>query len=1182
MSHSESNSSQYNDPEWRNVFPIPQSEDFFNLLQDRLSTCVENILFQGDTRFTLFINVIDRKKYKKYKRNESPEFIYAGLEKQRELLRRGEITEKWGVEYFPPELLQEVWRAFKDVVIVAEDSEVSSGYVQKMTDGSYSLKDTCKISTLRSYFSKETKEYAAEQLLEKAVIEKYFDINEDVFISVPLIGFGEIDGVVYIVFKKELLKLHAVETRKNEETNKEEQYLPQSLLWTLIRGFVLEYDGLFLDWDQVGENLEKISTIYQFVMETVYVSDEYFDRKMQHGRTPILRELKLRDYYRHHIEYFRKRFDLGDNVPGKIYQQYITNAVTAILIDSYAHNVSAHALSTLAWWFYRQADLLRDEELDWEALFSHLRTDDSISKEVIEAFRGEIIERSKKRIAANNNPDKDGQKRQIKQMEQDAQKIRPEDGLYVVRYPGSLARELTHLLRFLTEKGAFWSGVTRDVNIGGKVSSLYSMLWYDFVNNPFYLGAIAKTEDITHIKLRIVLYEPVNHNDRKHTSDAHIKRYKPEDNGIFAEVNLANPRRTLHTADGQTPHEKTLSVFVKKGDQFIHLRDRLKDVKIFFPGGVVGRHAFYTMIENEIRNVKHYQRKDLLEMQKEGLTIAIGIQPWSLFGSQGEELYRMSVWLDKPTRLVNDNGIHLLKRKWETLDGEIFDPKTYAPYLGGTYQDKVCAAFLLNGRFSQAQSGDRNIERDHSKDTPLHRRYYPWIRPACSPTEDKDAPNTHTEYKISYNNPLKEERVKTEHSEEEKIVEAPDVDYTAMPSHGYLKKVFYVWKGQYLLEWDPEYAAGKTGTEAAQDNAARYHIVQLKNNAPLAHYDERGRQETPLHTLRRRDGVVRIAMGEIPGSTDEEKYREAYKQWLYALMGRQPFSAKVITREGGHPYHVLALQASSDGLLFVKENVQVPNHKPHPIVSEVLKKRRDHPMIKNEWDALVAHRENDGRGHKELCIRYRNHGVYKSHFFKDGTPQHSIDDPLMMELFEVLATKVCIFDNRVHHRLRLDKDQSSGYHAFLRDKLQLAAFKESISADHGEVKEANWLAPLSDNDKNFLKECHFLVMHLSFIESILPTQIPDIKDKDRSNVGLFLERCIMPLVGQRDNFFFVVTTGRGRNEWWASLDQDEYRAYSEFTIFRAIESLLSGIENSVSMKDDVELKFRIIKNLYGS
>lgn len=1175
MSNSESKSPQYNDPEWRNVFPLPQSEDFFNLLQDRLSTWVENILFQGDTRFTLFINVIDRKKYKKYKRNESPEFIYAGTEKQRELLRKNAMN-RWGKGHpIHESLLYSTWLALKMANIEFEESVVSSSFHQQILNGEYELKDTCKIYSLKQYF--QPKVLTQEQQLEKAIIEKYFDINRDVFISVPLIGFGEIDGIVHIVFKKELLKFHAVETRKNEETNKEEQYLPQSLLWTLIRAFIVEYDGQFLDWDQVGENIEKITAIYEFVMKTVFNSDEYLNRQIQYGKTVILRELKLRDYYQHHIEYFRKRFDLGNNVPGKIYQQYITNAVTAILIDSYAHNVSAHALSTLAWWFYRQADLLRDEELDWEALFSHLRTDDSISKEVIEAFRGEIIERSKKRIAANNNPDKDGQKRQIKQMEQDAQKIRPEDGLYVVRYPGSLARELTHLLRFLTEKGAFWSGVTRDVNIGGKVSSLYSMLWYDFVNNPFYLGAIAKTEDITHIKLRIVLYEPVNHNDRKHTSDAHVKHYKPEDNGIFAEVNLADPRRTLHTADGQTPHEKTLSVFVKKGDQFSYLRDRLKEVKIFFPGGVVGRHAFYTMIENEIRNVKHYQRKDLLEMQKEGLTIAIGIQPWSLFGSQGEELYRVSVWLDKPTRLISDGGEHLLKRKWKTLDGEIFDPKTYAPYLGGTYQDKVCAAFLLNGRFSQVQSGDRNIERDQSKDTPLHRRYYPWIRPACSPIED--VPNTHTEYKISYNNPLKEEKEKAEYSEEEKIVEVPDVDYDALPREGYLKKIFYVWKGQYLLEWDPDYAAGKTGTEAAQDNAARYHIVQLKNNAPLAHYDERGKQETPLHTLRRRDGVVRIAMGEIPGSTEEEKYREAYKQWLYALTGRQPYSAKVITMDGGQIDYTLLLKEENGRLKFLKQSVE-EGFDYDTTVGTLITTEDIH--LQQKTYIPIAHREHDATSVADLCIRYRNHGVYKSQFSPNNAPKHSIDDPRMMELFEVLATKVCIFDNRVHHRLRLDKDQSSGYHAFLRDKLQLAAFKESISADNSESKDVNWLAPLSDNDKNFLKECHFLVMHLSFIESILPTEIPDIKDKDRSNVGLFLEKYIMPLVEQRDNFFFVVTTGRGRNEWWASLDEDKYRPYSEFTIFRAIESLLSGIENSVSMKDDVELKFRIVKNLYGS
>ncbi len=101
MSENPTYYSKYNDREWRNVFPFPQSDDFFNLLQDRLSACVGNILFQGDTRFTLFINAIDRKEFQLYRRDESPKFIYAGLTKQRELLRRDlqEKPNRWGIDF---------------------------------------------------------------------------------------------------------------------------------------------------------------------------------------------------------------------------------------------------------------------------------------------------------------------------------------------------------------------------------------------------------------------------------------------------------------------------------------------------------------------------------------------------------------------------------------------------------------------------------------------------------------------------------------------------------------------------------------------------------------------------------------------------------------------------------------------------------------------------------------------------------------------------------------------------------------------------------------------------------------------------------------------------------------------------------------------------------------------------
>jgi hypothetical protein len=36
------------------------------------------------------------------------------------------------------------------------------------------------------------------------------------------------------------------------------------------------------------------------------------------------------------------------------------------------------------------------------------------------------------------------------------------------------------------------------------------------------------------------------------------------------------------------------------------------------------------------------------------------------------------------------------------------------------------------------------------------------------------------------------------------------------------------------------------------------------------------------------------------------------------------------------------------------------------------------------------------------------------------------------------------------------------------------------------------------------------------------------------------------------------------------------------TLFRAVESLLSAVENATGIGDDVELKYRIVKIMFGS
>ena len=79
----------------------------------------------------------------------------------------------------------------------------------------------------------------------------------------------------------------------------------------------------------------------------------------------------------------------------------------------------------------------------------------------------------------------------------------------------------------------------------------------------------------------------------------------------------------------------------------------------------------------------------------------------------------------------------------------------------------------------------------------------------------------------------------------------------------------------------------------------------------------------------------------------------------------------------------------------------------------------------------------------------------------------------------------------------------------------------------------------------------------------------------------------MPLVSIngtiRKNFILVITSGRGRTKWWKRLEEKrEYMPFTQFTIFRPIESIISGFEDALGRKDDIELKYNLCKVLFGS
>ena len=135
------------------------------------------------------------------------------------------------------------------------------------------------------------------------------------------------------------------------------------------------------------------------------------------------------------------------------------------------------------------------------------------------------------------------------------------------------------------------------------------------------------------------------------------------------------------------------------------------------------------------------------------------------------------------------------------------------------------------------------------------------------------------------------------------------------------------------------------------------------------------------------------------------------------------------------------------------------------------------------------------------------------------------------------------------------------------------------------IWEGDW-----ERSKSFIKDCHFLVMHLTYIESILRVKYGKEFSEDDSEIGYFIEKELKPLILEddgkiRENFVFVVTTGRGRNKWWDRLKESKnpaFQAYKLFTIFRPVESIISIVENAINKEDDIELKYYLAKLLFGS
>jgi hypothetical protein len=1029
---------------------------FGNLLYDRYYVLLRHYGILKE-KFTLILNLYD---YSKEVAERGEIVVYAGVSRQRELLKADKDE------------LNNVWNSLEMLHIGTDRAVASKGVIDQFKEGDLGINDI-HVQKLEDYFAKPS-EWNESKKLEHPILDKYFDIKNTRFLSLPVIQFGTFAGVAHLIFDiKELETDERAEERRVENIKQ------------IIRMFSVEFESLLWDWNLEGDNIYRESSV------STKMIDEAIQR-IRKNKNPILTDLQYIQYYNDSRLYINERVRQNDEAQEKILKEHRRRAIIAILIDSYAHNISAHSLTVLKWWFQQRAGQFRMKDVE-EELLAALPFDQwgqPIADFLLEKFPGtyniEALEQGILGTLARWYW-------QLKQKQKpDHKEIPVRDQLF------PLAAQLAPLFKFLLEKGAFWSGVTRDEQFGGEIRNLFDVLWNDFIENPLYLGTIAYSEKITRLNIRIRVYDRAPR-PKEADKETFKRTYTIREgqngellDGILASIDVGGiPERSLK-------HD-----YVMKGEAYELLKPYLENCEVFFPGSVVGKHAFFTIIENEIRNVKHFGEEALHEMRTNGLTLTIAIRETSLnykLNVPTRSLYKIGVWLHHKTPLF-DGDTPLLIKRLEGMEKDIITKGTHRARLGGNQQDKICAAMLFNNTFISVQ--DKKSLRDQI--------YYPWLRAAMSYGLEENG-TVENDFELQLDNIAEGEKELATHNHAEE---------------GYFKKYFHLWQGDFLLHLEDDLAI-------ENENIARFQIVNITD--PALSYKQI-----------RNKGVIRV----LEQADADIKKKDAYRLWLKQWFEEEIF--RVIFRQGKTQAAFL-IHDGNGVQYFTQEAYGALPSKEKAIYGDY-----------EEYELPFIHGDKPGLSVDSSAIEIRSHGVLATHFFEhlesvNDLGKSEIKNKVQLyELAEVLRTRICIFDKRISDRVSTQKQ------AFLKEHLLCEIYDEQLSSWQ-EVQQEGW------------DDFHFVIVHLSFIEAL-----KDKAGKKYQEKGIvdFIRDEI--LKGRKDlgkNFMLVITTGRGRTEWLKKLQESP--DYNWFTTFRPVEALIEAVERGSLKKDDIELKYNLIKVLMGS
>jgi hypothetical protein len=412
-------------------------------------------------------------------------------------------------------------------------------------------------------------------------------------------------------------------------------------------------------------NVNIQGSVWIYTITKNEIKDEKFHKSLAKKTSGI-----VKNYSMNYI--FKTGLELEQDV--RSHARRVSNI--SILIDSFAHNVAAHTLTALSNYFSN-----RKNKLDREGIIDDIEYHYTEKKAVLLT---EIKSKFEKAIKENQEllgldytegekdefsisdiikfGDKDLRER-LFHLKQRGVSNDVED----IYLPVPLDDSIFSFINYLSEKSEFWSAVIAGESFNNSISTIYDLLW-GFIDNPLFIGTLAGSEKIYKIKFVI--------NDREF---------------VLVDFSAIN--------------EKVLSgnyQFVKPLSGFTEVKTDLSEKNVFLPGSNVGKQSVFTIFENCIRNIKHY---DLSNHLRGEVDFHLNIS-----GSKDNRYYTFEMYLGLTNYLNNEKAEDVIKNIIAKIENGTYNTKENLPVFGGTSQSILCSNHLITGCFSDNQDSKKHFD----------------------------------------------------------------------------------------------------------------------------------------------------------------------------------------------------------------------------------------------------------------------------------------------------------------------------------------------------------------------------------------------------------------------------------------------------------------------------------------